>query len=67
MYSYTQVMAFMLCFLQIIRRREADRQLADDSFWLFYGLKSLNGRNWTSYIFDELFFLGGLSFRNNEN
>ena len=23
----------------------------DDSFWLFYGLWSLNGRNWTLYIF----------------
>ena len=36
--------------------KEADRQHADDSFWVFYGLYSLNGRNSTSYIFYGLFF-----------
>ena len=75
MYNYTQVMAFMLCFLQI---EEADRRHEDDSFRLFYGLYSLNGHNSTSYIFHGLFFKGvlvfvitktkrGLCFRNYEN
>ena len=44
-----------------------DREHADDSFWLFYGLYSLNGHNLTSYIFYGLFFLKGLSFRYYEN
>ena len=57
---------------------EADRLHADDSFWLFYGLQSLNGRNSTSYIFYGLVLQGvlvfvitktkrGLCFRNYKN
>ena len=41
--------ASILICLQILE--EADRQHADDSFWLFYGLQSLNGRNSASCIY----------------
>ena len=34
----------------------------NDSFWLFYGLQSLNGRNSSSNIFYGLFFQGVLVF-----
>ena len=80
-YNYTQVVygfhpvfkASILICLQFWE--EAGR---DDSFWLFYGLYSSNGRYSTSYIFHGLIFWGvlvfvitktkrGLSFRNYEN
>ena len=41
---------------------EADPQRADDSFYLFYGLQSLNGRNSTSYVFYGSFFGGVFVF-----
>ena len=42
--------------------KEADCQHADDTFWLFYGLKSLNGRNSTLYIYLRIGFVGVLVF-----
>ena len=68
--------ASILIYLQILE--EADRQHADDNFWLFYGLWSLNSRNSASYIYygsvfkEVLVFVimktkRGLCFRNYEN
>ena len=52
--------ASILICLQILE--EADRQHTDDSFWLFYGLWSLNGRNSASYIYYGSVFKGVLVF-----
>ena len=46
---------------------EVDRQHAVDSFWLFYGLQSLNGRNFDFIHILRICFVGSLSFRNDES